>query len=1012
MSWIDFFINRPIFSLFFNGIFLFSGVLSFFSLSVRLFPKIENSIIHVSFHHSGASSYSMKNFVNNIIENKFFEVPKINYITSSHSHGNSDVKIHMNMGSNMNLALINIIQKINEVRNQLPQGMDNPIIYKTKSDDNPVLLLAFTSKKLSRVEISDYLNRAIKPQLQAIDGVGSADVLGSEYAMKIWLNPKAMAAYNLTMNEIIKSLKNQNIQSTIESIDGKTQQNVVLNSQLNDVIGFRQSIIKKNGDSFVRLGDIADVTLGEKSKKITPFYNGKPAVMIFIRPEIGANSLFVVNRIEKILPNIKKQFISGLECNIVVNSATYIRASLKNIVHTTLESILVVAIVIFFSLGNLRFSCIPLITIPLSLIGLCFFLMISHSSINLITLLAMVIAIGLVVDDAIIILENVHRYFEKGYDVYKATIKGTREMAFSIITMTLTLVAIFLPIIFSSGVSGKLFSEFAWTLIGAVILSGVMALTLSPMMCSKFMNHFQLKSVFRYKINYRFEKFKNFYISSLEKIFYYKKMMLIFWGFSLVSCCFFYQGIPKELSPKEDEGFLQIITTAPYSSNKDFLKKNTDKFNPIYKNIPEIQSVVHINGIPSEHQAISFVRFMPWEKRKLSSNELQDFLQNQLNRIPGVKSLVSLPSAFPGEEGFPIECVIKSMKGEKTLYKISKKIIESAKKSGLFLWIDDDLNYNQPVLKINIDRNAAAVVGTDINDIEKTLSTALNNNKIQSFNLLGHFYEVIPKIHSLDFLNENQLNQLYVGSKNNTEVPLSALISMKTVTEPEMRHEFQGMNSVTIYGAMKDGHRLSEGIDFLKKSAEKIAPHDISIDYSGSTRLFIKEGYHILWIFLSAFFIIFSILAMQFENLRDPFIIIFGSIPMALMSAMIPLILGFSTINIYSQIGFLTLSGLIIRNGILLIKFANNEKRKGKNKYHAIMKSASIRFRPIIMTTLSVIFGVFPLIFSNGAGKVSQFDIGIVIVFGMFFGVFFTLFFLPVFYYYFSKDGIIKNVNI
>lgn len=1009
MAWTDFFIKRPVFSLSLSALLVFIGIFGCAYLPVRLFPKIEIPIVNISVDYPGASADTMDGFVTNIIENALTGIRGANYITSSSSQGHVDINVYMNIGTNMDLALTNIMQKVASVRGRLPQSINEPIISKAESDDNPVLLLAFTSTDLSHSQISDYLNRIIKPQLEAVDGVANAQVLGGQYAMRLWLNPHAMAAYGLTMQDVINSLKSQNVQSTVGGLSGATQQNITLNSELTDAAAFNRLVIKQSGDSIIRLHDIGEAKLGNESNKINAFYNGKPAVMVFVKPEMGANPLAVVNDVEAILPNIKQQLPAGLKLNTVVNAATYIRASIKEVIKTMLEATAVVTVVIFLFLGSFRTVLIPLVTIPLSLISVCFFLMLMGYSINLLTLLAMVIAIGLVVDDAIVVMENIHRYIEKGYSVLKATLVGTREIAFSVIAMTLTLAAIFAPIAFSNGITGKLFSEFALTLAGTVILSGVIALTLSPMMCAQVMSKINFESKFMHLIDSIFGKFRDFYLICLNKVFHYKRAILILWFISLCACVYFYQSIPKELAPKEDEGFLQVIATAPDSTSTQFLQSNSIKLDAIYRSIPEIQSAIYINGIPGEHQVLSFVRLISWDQRTLSSLSLQPILQAKLNQIAGLQTVAVVPSVLPGTQGFPVQFIIKSMGNYKVLYNTAEKLMQMARKSGLFLFLDNDLNYDQPVLKMNIDREAATAMGVSIEDVTQTLAIALNENKAQYFNLSGRSYEVIPQIYESDRLNPDQLNQLHVKSQNNTLVPLSAIVTMKTVTEPTSLNQFQKLNAVTISGVMAPGHTLSEGLDFLNNAAKKFLPSTMHTDYAGGSRQFIQEGHHMLWLFLSAFIIIFILLAMQFESFKDPLIILLGSLPMAIMTALIPLKLGFATINIYTQIGLLTLAGLVSKHGILLTKFANSEQCLGHSKYQAIMQAAAIRFRPILMTTLAIVFGVLPLVFAQGAGATSRFDIGIVITVGMLFGTVFTLFFVPILYYYLASNHELKD---
>ena len=1004
MYWTDFFIKRPVFSLSLAALFIFSGLFGYLHLPLRLFPKIDTPLINIAVDYPGASSDTMASSITNTIENAITGIQGINYITSSSSQGHTDINIYMNIGTSADTALTHVIQKVAGVRGQLPSGLEDPVITKTEPDNNPVLLFAFTSEKLSREQISDYLNRAVKPRLESVDGVATAQVLGGEYAMRLWLSPASMAAYHVTMADVANSLRTQNVQSTVGGLDGKTQQNITLNSELNDAAAFNSLVIKHTKNAVIRLSDIGEAKLGKESNKVNAFYNGKPAVMVFIKPQIGANPLTLVDAIQKDFLTIEKQLPTSLKMDTVVNAATYIRASIKEVIKTMIEAIIVVVFVIFFFLGSFRSVLVPLVTIPLSLISVCFFLMLLGYSLNLLTLLAMVIAIGLVVDDAIIVMENIHRYIEKGYTLEKAALIGTREIAFSIVAMTFTLAAIFAPVAFSSGITGKLFSEFAWTLAGSVIISGIIALTLSPMMCTKVMGKIDTNSQLVFYINTLFSKIKSWYIFSLKETFKYKKTIMAFWFLSIFSCFYFYLSIPKELAPKEDEGILQVISSAPNSTGTQFLARNSAQLDPIYKTLNDVESSIYINGIPDEHQALSFIRLVPWDKRSLSSLQIQPILQSRLEKISGLQSVAIVPSVLPGTQGFPVQFVIKSMDNYKQLFNASEALMQAAWKSGLFLFVENDLNYDKPTLNLSINRNAATAMGVSIDDINQTLAITLNENKIQYFNLLGRNYKVIPQIYKNDRLNPNQLNDLYVEAKNNTQVPLSALISMRTVTEPSSLNQFQKFNSVTISGVMAPGHSLSEGLNFLQTTANDTLPGSMRYDYAGNSRQFVQEGDRMLWLFLTAFMVIFIVLSMQFESFKDPLIILLGSLPMAIMAAMIPLKFGYATINIYTQIGLLTLAGLVIKHGILLTKFANEKQTQGLDKREAMLQAAEIRFRPILMTTLAIIFGVLSLVFASGAGSVSRFNIGIVILVGMFFGTILTLYVVPVLYQYLSSN--------
>lgn len=1004
-AWSDFFIQKPVFSISLTLCILFVGIIAFFKLPIRLFPNVEVPVISINVNYPGATADTIKSVVTDNIQSALAGINDLNYITSSSTNGNAKIDLHFKIGVNSDLALSNVMEKVASVRKVLPNKIDDPVITKSNGDNNPILLFAFTSRDQSRPAIADYLSRVIKPELESVNGVAEAKILGSRYAMRIWLNPNLLAAYQLSPDDIISALQKQNIQSNSGSIEGEnTNFNIELTSYLSSPEEFNNIVIKNDHGKIVRLKDIGMATLGSETDKINAFYKGNQAVMLFLKANPGTNPLKTIHQIEKMLPSINNRLPKDIKMHEIVNASTYINASIKEVIFTLLISCFIVSAIIFLFIGSFRGMIIPLITIPISLIGMCFFLWALGFSLNLLTLLAMVIAIGLVVDDAIVVMENIHRYIEKGANAYKAALQGSKEIAFTIICMTITLAVIYIPIALSTGLTGKLFTEFAISLAGVVIISGIVALTLSPLMCSKLLNtnYYNQKKVMI--IHQFFEKIVINFEKSLSIAFKHKKIILIFSLFSIILCAYFYSSIPKELSPKEDEGFLQVLGSAPDSTNSHFLQKNTTKFDTIYHQFPDFNSFIVINGIPDQHKALSFIRLKNWNDRKKTSMELAPLLQKKLNRIAGLNSVVILPSALPGAQGFPIEFVIKSLGDYKSLYQITDKIEGLARKSGLFLFIDSDLHYDQPILKVHIDRNAANLLNVPINKINDTLSTLLSDNKVQYFIMHSKMYEVIPKSF-YNFQNQPELlNNFEIKSDTGNMIPLSALIHFTHEIVPESLNQFQKFNSVTLTAVMTPGHTISEGLNFLSKKTEKILPSTMRIDYSGESRDFVQQGHRIVWIYFSALFFIFLVLAMLFESFRDSLIILMGSLPLACLSALIPLKLGFATINIYSQIGLLTLAGLICKHGILITKFANQFKLNGYKKIEAIKVATKIRFRPIVMTTCCIIFGSLPLLFSHGPGNVARFNIGIVIIVGMLMGTVFTLYFLPVFYYYFSSN--------
>ncbi len=1006
--WTDFFIQRPVFSISLALLIIFAGLFSLLQLPLQLLPTIEVPTITVSTAYPGASSDTMQNFVTNVLQNALAGIKGINDMTSTSAQNSSVITINMQTGVDTNAALTDIAQKVNSVRGQLPQGIYEPVISKTDPSDNFVMLLSFTSHEMSRPQISDYLMRMVKPQLESVDGVASAPVWGNLYAMHIDLNPIALSARNLSPTDVTNALSSQNVQGSPGTLEGVgANLNLSTNSDISSAEQFNQLIIKKSDNgATVHLQDVGNANLGVDTDKVTAFYNGEPASMSVVMPQPGANPLTIVKHIQKLLPMLTQQFPEDLHLHEVVNVATFIKASVQEVIKTLVEALLIVSVVIFLFLGSPRAVLIPLVTIPISLIGICFFLYTLGFSINVLTLLAMVISIGLVVDDAIVVMENIFRHLERGGTAMNAAILGTREIAFSVIAMTITLAAIFAPIAFSTGITGKLFSEFAFSLAGSVIISGIAALTLSPMMCSRIINQEYSHQPFVQKIEKIFESVRRQYETLLHKALQHRRWILGIWGVSLLACVYFYTTTQKELAPQEDMGFLQVFGSAPNSASTSLLASYSQELNKIYQGFSEVKSYIYVNGIPAANQVISFVSLKPWGERNVTSGELQPQLQAQLNQVAGLKLVAIVPPVLPGASGMPVQFVIKSIGDYKSLYDAAQTLETVAKQSGLFLFINDDLSYDQPVLQLDIDRDAASATNVNIDQITQALSSLYSQGHFQYFNMQGQTYEVIPEALSAYHANPDLLNSISVRANTGTLIPLSALVTMHTKVEPSSLNQFQKFNAVMLSGVMTPGHSISEGLNFLQEKAQTLLPKAMSYDYGGTSRQFIQEGDRMLWLFLASFIAIFIILSMQFESFRDPLIILLGSVPMALMAALLPMKLGFATINIYTQIGLLTLAGLISKHGILLVKFANSQRLEGKPKVESIVDSAKIRLRPILMTTLATVFGSIPLILSTGAGRVSRFDIGIVIVCGMLLGTCFTLFVLPTLYYYFSGNVI------
>ena len=979
-------------------------------LPLQLLPTIEIPQIGIQTAYPGASTETMQNFVTNVLEDALSGIKGIDYMTSSSAQGNSMINIMMQNGVSTDSALTDVAEKVNSVRGRLPDGVYDPVITKASSNDQFVLLLGFTSDLMKREQVLDYLERLVKPQLAYIDGVADITLWGNLFTMLLTLDPNALAAHNLTPQDVATALNTQSVQGAPGTLYGSAQSlNLTTNSDMTTEEEFNHLLIKSSNGISTYLSDVGHAALGiNGSDTVRAFYNGNPVTMLAVMPQPGANPLSIISKIEKVLPSVVKNFPQGLQLHEVVNSATYIKASIKEVIKTLIEAIIIVSIVVFLFLGSKRAVLIPIITIPVSLIGICLVMFGLDFSFNTLTLLAMVLAIGLVVDDAIVVMENIFRHIENGETALQAALIGTREIAFSIIAMTLTLAAIFSPIAFSSGITGKLFSEFALCLAGSVVVSGIAALTLSPMMCSRIINVDYAHQPFVKKIEAVFEAIKQTYARLLQFVIQHKNWILAVWLLALGLCVYFYISSQKELAPNEDQGYLQIIATAPKSIPPNELAKESQILNPTLQQFNKlISSYVYINGIPASNQILSFVSLKPWDERSVSAMQFQPQLQNALNGIADLKAFTFLPPSLPTPGGgAPVQFVLKSIGNYKSLYEAAQTLEKAARSSGLFQFVDDDLSYDQPTLHIDIDRTAAAAMNVTMDEITQAVSSLYSSGYSQYFNLQGQTYQVVLQPLMPKMINPEILNQIQVRSQSGKLIPLAGLVTLHTEVEPSSLNQFQRMNSVTLSAVMATGHSISEGLAFLSQQSKSLLGNQFISDVSGSSRQYEQEGNRMLWLFLAAFIAIFIVLAMQFESFRDPFIILLGSVPMAIMAALLPIKFNIATINIYTQIGLLTLAGLISKHGILLVKFANTLQEQGHDKISAIMGSAKIRLRPILMTTLAIVFGGLPLVLSSGAGRVARFDMGMVIVLGTLVGTCFTLFVVPVLYLLFAAKRV------
>lgn len=1003
MKFTDLFIKRPVLSIVVSMLIFLFGINSIYKMQIRQYPKMENTVITIMTGYPGADAELIAGFITTPLESAVASAEGIDYMTSSSQQGLSTITLNIKLNFDSQVAFTDVMSKVQQTLNQLPKESQQPVILKKSDSSTALMYISLDSKDMTPQQITDYATRVVQPQLQTVDGVAKADILGGQtYSMRIFMDPIKMAALNVTPADVSSVLASNNFLTAAGSTKSEyVAINVTAKTDLNNVGEFERLIVKSDKGSIIRLRDIAKVELGSQNYDSSVTFNSKKAVFISITPTPTANPLTVINDARKLFPSIVREFPPSLTGTIVYDATAFIRASIHEVMETIIEAAVIVIIVIFLFLGSVRSVLIPVVTIPLSLVGVCTLMLILGYSINLLTLLAFVLAIGLVVDDAIVVVENVHRHLEEGKTPFESAIIGAREIATPVIAMTITLAAVYAPIGFMSGLTGALFKEFAFTLASAVIISGVIALTLSPMMCSKILSEEATSGKFAIFLDEFFNKLKRVYQNALHSLLDTREMMLLLAGVVILMLPYLYSNTAAETAPDEDQGFFFVMATAPQYATLDYIEAYTKPFDAIYKSFPETENYFTVNM----SQPISGMVLKPWDQRKKSQFALKQPLQNKLSKIAGLNAFAIVPPPLPGGGGGPaVQFVVKTTNDFQSLMDVSNKLTEKARNSGLFIYIDNSLKFNQPQVEFSINRAKASEMGLDMRALGSSLTSALSGNYINYFNLEGRSYQVIPQLARKFRLTIEQLGQIYVKTLNGTMVPLSTVITPTEKTQPNAATHFQQLNSATIQAVMMPGKTLGQGLEFLQKAAQEVLPKGFTYDYGGESRQFMQEGSALIFAFLFAIVVIFLVLAAQYESFRDPLIVLI-SVPMSICGALIPLNLGVATINIYTQVGLITLIGLISKHGILIVDFANHlQREKNLDKRAAVEEAAGIRLRPILMTTAAMVFGVIPLLVASGAGAASRFDIGLVISTGLLIGTCFTLFVVPTLYTYLAED--------
>ncbi|EHR00757.1 multidrug efflux pump [Bradyrhizobium sp. USDA 3686] len=1005
MAFTELFIKRPILSIVVSLLILLTGIGAATVLPIRQYPKLTNTVVNITTSYPGASADMIQGFITTPLEQALASAEGVDYITSSSVLGASTIQVYIKLNFEPNEALTEVLSKVNSVKYLIPKESNDPVVTKSAGQTTAVMYIAFSSEELTASAISDYLSRVVQPIMSTVDGVAAADILGGQsFAMRLWLDPARMAGHGVSPADVSAAIAANNFQAAAGQTKGYfTLSDVTVNTDLRSVDDFKRMIVKANDGGFVRMEDIATVELAAQSTNASVAMNGEHAIFVAVQASPEGNPLNIARGVRALLPEMKRSLPPSLKMEVAYDSTKFIQSSVDEVEKTLLEAVAIVVLVIFLFLASLRSVIIPVVTIPLSIIGVCGMMLALGFSFNLLTLLAMVLAIGLVVDDAIVVVENVHRHMEEGASPAQAATNGAGEIVGPVLSMTITLAAVYAPIGFLGGLTGALFREFAFTLAGSVIVSGVIALTLSPMMCAVFLKSAE-EGRFAKFVNRVFSAMTRWYGRKLDRSLDYRPITGLFALTMLGLVAFLYMHTSKELAPEEDQGIVFALTKAPKYANIDYLDYYGAKLDKALQKFPETDFRFVLNGISGPQGGMAGMLLKPWAERKRSSIALKSLVQAELSKLEGINAFAfSLPPLPGGSGGLPVQMVIKSTLGFQYIYEQMSELKDAARKSGLFMVSDSDLEFNQPGVRIKVDRSKASDLGITMQNVGSALATLLGGNYVNRFNLQGRSYEVIPQVPREKRLTPESLGSYYVKTAAGSMLPLSTVVSIETATNPNALTHYNQLNSATFQAVPMPGVTIGQAVDFLDVEAMKL-PAEFSHDFLGDARQYVQEGNKLVITFAFALIVIFLVLAAQFESLRDPLIIMF-SVPMAIAGALIPLFFGLATMNIYTQIGLLTLAGLISKHGILMVQFANQLQLKERlDSRSAIEMAARVRLRPILMTTAAMVTGLLPLLTATGAGAASRFSIGLVVVAGMSIGTLFTLFVLPALYVAIASD--------
>jgi len=1001
MRFTDPFIRRPVLAIVVSALLLMLGIQSGSQMQVRQFPEVEKSLIAVTTYYPGASARTVQGFVTDPLQRRIAAANGVEYITSASNPGASTIRAYVRLGENSSDVLNEVIAKVDEARFELPNEVEDPVVTTTFGDE-AMIYVAFFSDQMSLQQVHDYVRRAVQPELSTLEGVGEVKILDrSEFAMRIWLDPARMAAYGVTATDVSSAISRENYISAAGTTRGElVRASVDAETDLRRPEDFGRVVVRQEGDLRVLLDDVAELEMASADYDSAAFSSGRPTVFLSITPTPSANPLEVARRIKELSPKLAAEMPADLEMYFDSDSSVFIEEALAQVTTTILEATAIVVLVTLLFLGSPRVVLIPLAAIPLSLTGVLFPMWLMGFSINLLTLLAMVIAIGLVVDDAIVVVENVHRHIEAGKAPREAALQGVREVALPVIAMTLTLAAVYAPIGFLGGLTGVLFTEFALTLAGAVVMSGIIALTLSPMMCAHVLKDHEHQGAAANWLDARFAALHDAYRNLLRHCLDNRGAVLLFAAGILASLPVLFALAQRELAPEEDVSSLFIVAEPPDYGSLDYTNYFLDEMVRIWKDIPEVKSSWQVN---SPRDVFGGLELLPWSKRERTQQEIQAEVQEKFSKISGLQIYTFGWASMPGtDSGLPVNFVVASTADYDELERVSEELLQKARESGLFAFVNKSLRYSRPEVVVDIDRRLAARLGISMQDIGDTLQVMLGEAEINRFSIEGRSYKVILQAGRGFRLTKEWLERYYLRTDGGELAPLSTVISLDQRVEPNTLSQYQQLNSVTVQGMMIPPHSLGTGLAFLEEALDEVAPTGYRAGYEGESRRFVQEREKFAVLFAVSMIFIFLVLAAQFNSFRDPLVVLVA-VPLSIFGAVVPLALGWATLNIYTQVGLLTLIGLISKHGILIVDFANRQVERGLDRKEAVLEAAVLRLRPILMTTFATVLGVMPLLLAFGAGANSRYAIGLTIAAGMSIGTLFTLFVLPTFYLPFLK---------